>query len=295
MLYDYTLDEIAYNINTGVEYEIALFYCLSTNLVEKNKIMQAIGMRGDAIKIRGIINRTSTYQIQAILNGRGQKLIDVSFETQNDDVGPSDIVMLVEDNNGNKSKIGLSVKYSNNCTLNVTGKRFLTTSQIDELKQKLEEYTSQYICEMEEAHGAVDNWFRKRKPSKTTDQFIDLIRQAVIDNWDNIPDKAQLLEDLYHSNSPIEYWVFKYTARSYEINEHPYHLKPQLVDEVEVRRMGTSYIAFYVGEKRIGHMQVKFNNGFVERCKKSSPDFVVEETEMCYGKPFFSWNFSIEN
>ena len=41
-------------------------------------------------------------------------------------------------------------------------------------------------------------------------------------------------------------------------------------------------------------MQVKFNNGFVEKCKKQTPDFICEGVEMAYGQPFSSWNFSVE-
>jgi len=41
-------------------------------------------------------------------------------------------------------------------------------------------------------------------------------------------------------------------------------------------------------------MQVKFNNGFIEKCKKKTPDIVYEGVKMAYGQPFSSWNFSVE-
>ena len=41
-------------------------------------------------------------------------------------------------------------------------------------------------------------------------------------------------------------------------------------------------------------MQVKFNNGFIEKCKKKTPDIVCEGLKMAYGQPFSSWNFSVE-
>ena len=294
MLYPYTLNEIQTNENPGVEYEIALFYVLCPKGHEKTQIMNAINQRGDKNKVLSIINRTTSKEILNLLGKRGLNLVDCSFETQNDNVGPADIVLNVEDKAGKPTKIGISIKYANTCTLNVTGKRFITDAQISNLRQKLVEYTDKYVQEMTLKHGVVENWFRKRKPSQATDEFIDLVRDAVIENWPRITDKEQLLEDLYQSGSPIEYWIFKYTNKSYEINDNPFHVSRELAERIEVRKMDTSYVAFYLDDKRIGHMQVKFNNGFVEKCKKQKPDLVVEGTRMSYGQPFSSWNFSIE-
>lgn len=294
MLYPNTLNEIRSNENPGVEYEIALFFVLCPKEQEKNQVMNTINQRDDKNKVLSIINRTSSQEINSFLANRGLSLVDCSFETQNDDVGPADIVMHVEDNSGKQSKIGLSIKYANTCTLNVTGRRFITDAQISNLIQRQVQYTDQYVKEMTATYGSVENWFRKRKPSRTTDQFIDLVRDAVIENWPNLTDKEALLEDLYQSSSPIEYWVFKYTNRSYEINNKPFHVSTQLANRIEVRKMDTSYVAFYLDDTRIGHMQVKFNNGFVEKCKKQKPDLVVEGVRMSYGQPFSSWNFSIE-
>jgi len=44
----------------------------------------------------------------------------------------------------------------------------------------------------------------------------------------------------------------------------------------------------------VGHMQVKFNNGIVEKCKKKNADIECEEIKLSFGKPFSSWNFSVE-
>ncbi len=148
---------------------------------------------------------------------------------------------------------------------------------------------------MKSKYGSVTNWFRKRKPSETTEKFIDLVRDAVIFNWPKIKDKQALLDDLYQSDSPIEYWVFKYTSKSYVIDDSPFHLSGELANQVYLEKMDTSYIAFYISGKKIGHMQVKFNNGFLENCKKKEPDIIIDGIPMSYGQPFSSWNFSIEN
>lgn len=295
MLYSHTLNEIRNSNNSGIEYEIALFYCLTPNPEERKMIFRAIHQRDDTSKIVSIIERTATEEIFELLSERNLTFIDCFFETQNDAVGPADIVMHVTDPQGNTLEIGLSVKYSNNCTLNVTGRRFITEKQIERLKQEQVTYTELYVDEMKSKYGSVTNWFRKRKPSETTEKFIDLVRDAVIFNWPKIKDKQALLDDLYQSDSPIEYWVFKYTSKSYVIDDSPFHLSGELANQVYLEKMDTSYIAFYISGKKIGHMQVKFNNGFLENCKKKEPDIIIDGIPMSYGQPFSSWNFSIEN
>ena len=295
MLNSQTLLEIANNINTGVEYEIALFYILlKNNPREQAQVMSAINNRADKSKINSIISITNTASIEKALINRGLKLVDVTFETQNDSVGPADIVMHVQNAQGKMEMIGLSVKFANTCTLNVTGRNFITDAQISKLKELLPLYTDLYIEEMTNAYGNVGNWFRKRKASKTTDQFIDLIRDAVISNWKNVPNKTTLLSALFHSDSPIEFWVVTYDNKGYTLKTKPQTIDMSRANDVTVGKYQTSYVAFYLDGKMVGHMQVKFNNGFVEKCKKKTPDFVCEGVEMAYGQPFSSWNFSVE-
>ena len=294
MLYSNTINEIILNQNTGVEYEIALFYSLLCNDVERQKVLDAISKRGDSDKIRSILSYTDKSIILESLNKSGLKLIDVSFETQNDEVGPSDIVMYVVDNSNKKKSIGLSVKFANTCTLNVTGRNFISEQQISKLKSMLPKYTEMYISEMTSLYGSVDNWFRQRKPSKITDAFIDLIRDAVIENWKNISNKGLLLSALFHSNSPIDFWVVTYSNNGYTLKTTPQTIDVARANEVTVSKFQTSYIAFYLDDRMVGHMQVKFNNGFVEKCKKKKPDVICQGVQMSFGQPFSSWNFSVE-
>ncbi len=293
MLYNYTLDEIRGNINTGVEYEIALFYVLlKNNPSEQTKVMDALNSRYDASKIKSIISQTDTIAIEQALEKRGFTLEDVSFETQNDEVGPADIVMFVS-NGETVSKIGLSVKYANTCTLNVTGRNFITDIQIAQLKKQLPAYTQKYIQEMSQKYGDVGNWFRMRKPSETTDAFIDLIRDAVIANWGNVRNKTSLLSALFHADSPIEFWVVTYGNSGFSLKTKPQTIDMSRANDVTIGKYQTSYVAFYLDGTMVGHMQVKFNNGFIEKCKKN-PDVVCQGIEMAYGQPFSSWNFSVE-
>ena len=295
MLYPTTLNEIETNINTGVEYEIALFYMLlKGNPSEQTKVMAAINSRHDSSKVKTIISQTDTSIIERALTERGFTLDDVSFETQNDEVGPADIVMHVKNAEGEKDRIGLSVKYANTCSLNVTGRKFITDSQIDQLKKKLPAYTQKYIQEMTKKYGDVCNWFRMRKPSETTDAYIDLIRDAVIANWGNVRNKTSLLSALFHSNSPIEFWVVTYSNNGFTLKTKPQTIEMSRANDVTIGKYQTSFVAFYLDGTMVGHMQVKFNNSFIEKCKKKTPDVTYQGVRMAYGKPFSSWNFYVE-
>ena len=296
MLYSTTLQEISYNINTGVEYEIALFYklLLSIKPDEAAIVMNVVNTRYDADKVNAIISMTDIAPISFELSAMSLELYDVSFETQNDNVGPSDVVMNVIDENGVTSKIGLSIKYSNTCTLNVTGRKFITDTQITQLKGLLPQYTRDYIYEMCQTYGAVGNWFHKRKPSRTTDEYIDLIRDAVIANWPNVANKTNLLSVMFHSDSPIPFWVVTYEKNGYSLKTIPETIDMSRADDVIVCKYDTSFVAFYLDGRKIGQMQVKFNNGFVEKCKKINPDVTCQGVNMAYGQPFSSWNFSVE-
>lgn len=295
MLYHNTLNEITSNINTGVEYEIALFYKLLANKpAEQKQVMDAIQSRHDAAKVKSIINYTDTNIILSNLRNRDLEYLDAAFETQNDEVGPADIVLITKDNSSKQVKIGLSVKYANTCTLNVTGRNFITDAQISELRAQLPQYTQDYINEMTATYGDVSKWFRMRKPSRVTDAYIDLIRDAVISNWKNVQNKTSLLSALFHSDSPIEFWVVTYTNTGYTLKTKPQTIDMRRVGDVTIGKYQTSYVAFYLDGVMVGHMQVKFNNGFVEKCKKINPDVVCQGVKMAYGQPFSSWNFSVE-
>ena len=122
-----------------------------------------------------------------------------------------------------------------------------------------------YIKEMSDKYGDINNWFRKRKPSSITDEYIDLIRDAVIENWSNITDKPNLLSALFHSDSPIEFWVITYNKNGYILKTEPATVEVSRAQDIIIRKYQTSYVAFYLNDRMIGRMQIKFNNGFIEK------------------------------
>lgn len=302
MLHHNTLFEIETNTNTGVEYEIALFYKLiSNNADELAQVKRAIKKRNDSAKVEEIISYTNTSKILTALRERGLTYKDASFETQNDEVGPADVVLFADDKSGKTQRIGLSIKFANTCTLNVTGRKFITDEQIRVLKEK---YITKYIPEfkvyMKATYGHAENWHRKQHP--ITERMIDEIRDAVILNWPKVQNKVELMKNLFHDTSPIEFWVVNYSRTDYALKTKPSTIDMSRANDVVVKKYQTSYVAFYVDDVRVGRMQVKFNNGFVESNfnhkglrKKQTCDFIVDGLEFIYGQPFGSWNFSVED
>jgi hypothetical protein len=293
-----TLYDISTNINTGIEYEIALFYqLLKPN--EQSIVGGEIDKRRDSAKIKSIILGTDPNIILKEIWKRDYELYDVSFETQNDDVGPADIVLYLRKNENTK-RIGISVKYSNTCTLNVTGRRFITDDQISLIKEKyVSYYVPKYIAYMHKAFGEVTNWHRKTSP--ITDEVIDEIRNAVIENWKCVNNKPSLLGNLFHTESPIEFWVATFEKNGYDLRTEPQTIDIRRANDVKVEKYQTSYVAFMLVGIRVGKMQVKFNNGFIEsnynhkgERKKNKADFLIDGLEFNYGQPFGSWNFSVE-
>ena len=293
---------IAQNNNTGFEYEIALFYSIKCHIGRDCvAISDAISKRQDSKKINEIAGCTDISCILHSIESNGLVIIDCTLETQNDSVGPADIVVVLSDAAKRTLYQGLSVKFNNTCTRNVSGRRFLSDDDITQLNGKLPEYTQRYIEDMTRNFGDIANWFRKRKRSNVTNEFVDLIRDAVIKNWAYVEDKVQLFEDLCQSSSVIPFWVYEYRSGAKKSSAkyatrlitNPLILDKRSIDQIGLQKHKTSSIGFYLGTNMIAKLQVKFNNGFVEKCKKKNPDFIIGNTEFSLGQPFSSWNFSV--
>ena len=81
MLHHNTLFEIETNTNTGVEYEIALFYKLiSNNADELAQVKRAIKKRNDSAKVEEIISYTNTSKILTALRERGLTYKDLHLK-----------------------------------------------------------------------------------------------------------------------------------------------------------------------------------------------------------------------
>jgi hypothetical protein len=144
--------------------------------------------------------------------------------------------------------------------------------------------------------GTRNTWSRQR--SKITDEFIDLIRTEVIDEWStkNIEEREGIVGNGFQVYSPIDYYVINIKSDySFKLSE-PHKANYFSVDDITLEKYGTSYVAFKIHNKIIVKLQVKFNNGFIEKVKKTSvggKSFKIGDIIFKIGDPFGSWNFNI--
>lgn len=326
MLHEGTLEEISTSNMPCVEYEIGMFLCLLTNEDEKEAVRNAASFRHDYARILEIASETNKEAILNILHYAGMTFEDVSFETQNDEVGPADIVIYATNRHREQKKIGVSVKYDNDCICNYTGRDILTEEQITELKGLIPFYASRYLEEMIERFGTFREWChirfctKQRISSPITSEFIDLVRDAVIERWGTMSDedKDRFLYKVYQTDSPLDYWIYSFQRRGrFILCTNPPYIRRSSYPRVTISKIATQYLGFYLDNQLLGKTQIKFNNGIFERYSskpltramanndQASVDailtrfvdegkgIVVEGGPLKYGMPFTSWNFEI--
>lgn len=281
------------NNNTGIEFEYALFSMLNSEYERNIFIREVVNYHQFKVRILDIISSSDIKDLIHILNDQSWSSFKVKLATQVDDIGPADLVL----QNNETQSLGLSVKYQNNCTLNVSSKYFLTKESILELKKELHNCCKNYISEMVSVYGVAVNWFRQRKTSIETDKYIDKIRERVISDWHKktIAERKELLSRLVHEDSPISFWVVKFvnTKNGYKLDLNTNPIKYIDPNCVELTKEATSFIGFKSNKKLFAKMQVKFNNGILEKMKGNKSDFFLDGISMKMGDPFGSWNFSI--
>lgn len=281
------------NNNTGIEFEYALFYLLIPENQQKFFISEVVYYHQFKERILEIISSTDLKNLIFILQSQSWSKFNVKLATQVDDIGPADIIL----QNTNVQNLGLSVKYQNNCTLNVSSKYFLNEESLIELKNELHNSCKRYISEMISNYGKADNWFRQRKTSEETDIYIDKIRDCVITDWNKktVSNKKDLLSKLVHADSPISFWVVKFvnTKEGFKLDINTNPIKYLDPNSVELTKEATSFIGFKSNNVLFAKMQVKFNNGILEKSKGKKCDFSLDGFSMKIGDPFGSWNFSI--
>lgn len=286
---------LANNNNTAVEYEYALFDVLlkhyGFNDEEQLFRSEVIDKHRKKTKINDIIATTNISAVVREISRLNQRVEAITIETQNDEIGPADIVFHLEE-----EKIGISVKYSNSCSLNVSGRYFLYPEDVDYLKSLQRDYTERFIEDMKTRYGHASAWFRHSElRSSINDEYIGLIRDRVISNWSTLNNKVALVRRFYHDDSPIPFWIYEYKERGKSVlRTTPVTLNEEQIRSMTIRRWETSYVVFEVDGKPVGKMQVKFNNGILEEDKrKKKEDFLEDGIRMKMGTPFNSWNFSI--
>lgn len=326
MLHENTLQEIRDSQLPCIEYEIGMFLRLLANPAEYEAADFAASSRADYNKIKEIEQNTSEEAIKNILTYAGMTFEDVSFETQNDDVGPADIVIYARNRHREAKKIGVSVKYDNDCIYNYTGRALLTEEQIGSLEHLLPQYVHMYLDEMIERFGSFDAWYqtrfhsRNKISSEVTNRFIGLVRDAVVLRWQEMSheEKDEFLYKVYRTDSPLDYWIYSFQKRDkFILCTNPPYIRRSSYDRVTVLPIAGQYIGFYLDNQLLGKTQIKFNNGILERYEtktlkrameqhdthqineilntfqRRGMGIVVEGKPLKYGNPFTSWNFEI--
>lgn len=326
MLHPDTLNEIRESHLKCVEYEIGLFLCLLTNPDEIEAVINAASTREDYKKILGIANNANKEAILNILSYAGMSLQDVSFESQNDEVGPADVVVYASNRHGENKKIGLSVKYDNDVICNYTGRDILTEEQISNLQEQLPAFANRYLNEMTERFGSFEEWYRirfetnQKIASDVTNEYIDLVRDAVVDRWAIMSqeEKDEFLYKVYRTDSPLDYWIYSFQKKGkFILCTNPPYIRRSAYPRVTIEKIAGQYLGFFLDGQLLGKTQVKFNNGIFERyTSKPYKDAIeagnnelansifaryaaqgkgimVEGKPLKYGGPFTSWNFEI--
>lgn len=326
MLHDHTLNEIRTSNLPCVEYEIGMFLCLLNNRSEIEAVKNAASVRSDYKKITEIASVTNKEAILNILSYAGMTFDDVSFETQNDDVGPADIVIYATNRHREQKKIGVSVKYDNDCICNYTGRDILTEDQIVELKNQIPLYAERYLREMTARFGSFREWYRVRFntnqkiSSSITSEYIDLVRDAVVERWSTMTneDKDRFLYKVYRTDSPLDYWIYSFQKRGkFILCTNPPYIRRSAYSRVNVDKIAGQYLGFFLDNQLLGKTQVKFNNGIFERYTSKTlhqaienndsekvstilsrfvaqgQGVVIEGIPLKFGMPFTSWNFEI--
>ena len=289
--------ELLNNYNTGIEYEFGVGMALMSDAQCNDFFNRVVSCHVKRSIIENVYeNSLKTFSKLLYERGIPQDRYVSFASTQIDNLGPSDVLVC----NNEEIQFGVSVKYSNANNWNPSSRNFLKNSDIYELRQQYENiFLQKFIEDMrfrygrcEKVKGSKNSWSRKR--SIVTDEFIDLIRDKVISNWLEMSsdEKQTIFDKGYHINSPIEYYVSEVTEFNCKLSEpKPFNFH---VNDIYLVKDGTSYVAFKVSDRTLVKLQVKFNNGFLEKAKgPQNNTFKIDEIIFKRGDPFGSWNFNI--
>lgn len=298
MLYEHDNKKLIQNLNTGIEYEIAVAYLLMTSNQQCMFLNEVINHHPKTMKILDVIEVIDEKILTVAKQWKKIHGYYVSLITTQDDTlgGPSDILLC--SNEGIHH--GISIKYNNGNTWSPSGRHFLDEVTISDLMYEYRtKYIQMYIQQMECTHGKCvyltnshrTSWNRKR--CKVTDLFIDKIRDKVIDAWSykNLDERLCILKSGYHEDVDIDCSILTLNKNgTYKIEEM--QMIPKNISSIELVKSCTSQLEFVVNGVVMGKMQVKPNGGFIQRDGKRNP-FVVGDCNYGEGDLFGSWNFEV--
>ena len=290
------LDSLKLNHNTGIEYEFGVGMALMLKSQYDDFLKNIVQDHPKKNKVMETYNITKDILSKKLTNLEAMKNRYISFSpTQNDSLGPSDILVC----NNKEILFGISIKHTNSNNWNPSAKNFLDSEIIKKLKLiYIKDYRPRYIQDMRSRFGQCklikgtrNTWSRKR--SSVTDDFIDLIRDELITSWENkdLSERKLILNKGFHVNSPLKYYVIEIRKKDCRLSD------PKPISEIKdiyLEKYETSYVAFKVDDKILVKLQIKFNNGFIEKTESSNNNkFKIDDIYFKNGDPFGSWNFNI--
>lgn len=295
---------------TGMDYEAMYYYNFVRymNHVDSYKVYNCIRTgRDDYEKILSLSEKyyDKLYVVFQEFDKRGWTVLSIKKVNKDMNLNPIDVLFNMCDSQGVEFEHGLSLKFDSDITFNPQGRYFLSEEQVNALRNHLyDTVIPEYVQEMTDTYHNISNWYRQRLRSESTTKYLNLVREEVIRNWKNVPNKRDLFEKLYHMNCPVSYWVVSINDKkwSVHVNTNPRTIDLEHVDEVEVSRKGNQSVCFILNGKVINTLDVKFFDGILEdfrtkkgEPKKSKPDMVIDGVEVKYGNPF-GWHFHhVEN
>jgi hypothetical protein len=297
-------NDLIENINPGIEHEIAVAFHLMGEQQKKQEdfYSNVVIEHPRSTRIKGSIENLITHSEEVdwpdiFLELKSEESYYVSLAyTQEDSVGPADVIICCCD----EIQFGVSVKFRNRNNWNPSALNFINENDKEELIQLYKQkYLSEHLSHMKERYGKCEyidssnnytNWYRKR--SKITDLYIDIIRDRVIKRWNekNEKEKEKILKAAYHDNSTIDYFDLILQENKPPLISSPQPI-PTNISDIQIEKHKTSAVCFYLNGKLTDNLQVKANNGFIERHGNRN-SFYVNDIKWGHGDFFGSWDWT---
>jgi hypothetical protein len=286
-------NDLIKNVNTGVEYEYGVACALMSQ--EQYRSFQEEVLRHHPLEQK--IKQVYKLVLPHFSDMRGTNRYISLAGTQDDSLGPSDVLICQD----GQIVCGFSIKFNNRNNWNPSARNFIAETTINRLKELyVDKYLPSFIQDMstrfgrcEQMQGTKNTWSRKR--SSVTDAFIDLIRDEVIHAWSEktTADKQRIIGSGFQIYSPIKYYVLNFKNIG-EFDLSPPKPAIPSVEDIAVGKIKSSYVSFGVNGKPLVKLQVKFNNGFLEKSPdRSHATMQVGDCFFRHGDPFNSWNFNL--
>lgn len=296
------------NRNTGIEYELAAGLALIRGLSIQGPKARALAGQIPAFekaeRVAEVAARLEEAELASVLQSRLhlQSVSDLDLISQ-DDSTPGDLLLFTPDRYPHE--VSVSVKYGTGVSRNPTGRLFVSAAFIEEKERELgEAAVPAFIAEMTGAYGPAPNWFRKRKTSETAARFVESIAGEVCGEWSGLQPfwRRYIMRSClqYESAKPYVTLLIRRGGAQFDLPDHSRSERSLMdVDHLEIVPSPTSrHDVIFVHRRHgpAGKMQIKFNNGFLERARKGRHGGEIDLGHAILarpGKPFSSWNFEL--